>query len=225
MKKAKQLFVSVMGAWMGIAGIEHGIGEIMQGDVTASGVMILSWPDSPFFVSLNGEPAMTLISNLLVTGIFATSISLMFVVWAIFFSMRKYGGVVMILLSIPMLLFGGGLFPPILGALIGVAAIIQPKNFDPKKMKRLNFWFGNHWRWFFIACCFAWLALLPGLPAIAYFFNKDVTWLTVATMFMAFLLLFLSYWSSLQHDLLMTSISGDPNFIKSKSQDLTWRMY
>ncbi len=205
MKNAKQIFVSVMGTWMGLAGIEHRIGEIMQGNVSAPGVMILSWPDAAFFQILNGEPAMTLIPNLLVTGILAITFSLLFIVWAIFFSMRTNGGLVMILLAIPMLLFGGGLFPPVLGALIGVAATIRQKKSELLKMGGIRYWFGKNWRCVFVICILAWLALLPGVPALEYFFNIDVTWITVASMLIAFSMLFLAYWSSNQHDHLMST--------------------
>ena len=98
MKNARHLFVAVMGAWMGAAGIEHGVGEFLQGNVVTQGIMIRSWPESPFFKSLSGEPALTLIPNMQVTGVLAISFSLLFAGWAIFFSMRKSGGVVMMLL-------------------------------------------------------------------------------------------------------------------------------
>ena len=113
MKNATQLFASTFGSVMALAGLEHGIGEILQGDTTPTGVMILSWPESAFFDSLGGEPAMTVIPNLLVTGILASLLSLALLIWATRFIDRKNGGLVMILISIAMLLVGGGIFPPV----------------------------------------------------------------------------------------------------------------
>jgi hypothetical protein len=108
MRNATKVFASTFGAIMALAGIEHGIGEIFQGNVAPSGIMILSWPESEFFRNLGGEPAMTVIPNLLITGILAVLVSLAMLVWAILFVQRKNGGLIMILLSIAMLLVGGG---------------------------------------------------------------------------------------------------------------------
>ena len=116
------MFVSTFGAIMALAGIEHGIGEVLQGSIAPSGVMFPSWPDSAFFRSLAGEPAMTIIPNLLITGVLAILFSLAMLMWAILFIQRKNGGLVMILLSIAMLLVGGGIFPPIFGILTGLVA-------------------------------------------------------------------------------------------------------
>ena len=57
MKNATRVFASTFGAIFALAGIEHGIGEIFQGNVAPSGIMILSWPELAFFRSLGGEPA------------------------------------------------------------------------------------------------------------------------------------------------------------------------
>ncbi len=213
MKNARHLFVAVMGAWMGAAGIEHGVGELMQGNVAATGIMIRSWPESPFFQSLSGEPAMTLIPNLQVTGVLAISFSLLFAGWAIFFSARKSGGVVMMLLAIPMLLFGGGIFPPILGALIGAAAAVCQGKPGSQLTTGLRWWLGKAWRWIFVACCIAWLALFPGVAALGYFFRVNDARVTLAVMLTAFTLLFLTFWSSIQHDRLGSSLvhSDDRN--------------
>jgi hypothetical protein len=120
MNKSTSLFASTFGAIMALAGIEHGFGEVLQGNVAPKGVVFLSWPDSAFFRSLGGEPAMTIIPNLLVTGVLAILFSLALLIWATMFVQRKNGGFVMILISIAMLLVGGGIFPPILGILFGV---------------------------------------------------------------------------------------------------------
>ena len=92
MKNATRVFASTFGAIFALAGIEHGIGEIFQGNVAPSGIMILSWPESEFFRSLGGEPAMTIVPNLLVTGILAILFSLILLVWATLFVQRKNGG-------------------------------------------------------------------------------------------------------------------------------------
>ncbi len=197
---AKYTFVATMGALMGLAGIEHGIGEILQGNETATSMMIRSWPDTAFFQSLNGEPAMTILPNMLITGTLAVLFSALFTGWAIFFARRKQGGLVLMLLAVLMLLFGGGIFPPILGALIGAAAArIQPTA-AAKPVTGLARLLGQAWGWVFAACCLAWLALFPGVAILDYFFGVDDVRLTLTMMAAAFGLLYLAYWSSIQHD-------------------------
>jgi len=92
MKNATRVFTSTFGAIMALAGIEHGIGEIFQGNIAPSGIMILSWPESEFFRNLGGEPAMTVIPNLFITGILAILVSLALLIWSVLFVHRKNGG-------------------------------------------------------------------------------------------------------------------------------------
>ncbi len=49
MKNATGVFASTFGAIWAPAGIEHGIGEMLQGSVAPRGVMFPSWPDLAFF--------------------------------------------------------------------------------------------------------------------------------------------------------------------------------
>lgn len=205
MKNARDQFVAVMGAWMGAAGIEHGIGEFLQGDIAPKGIMIQSWPGSAFFASLSGEPAMTILPNLRATGILAIIISLLYAAWAVFFARRKHGGLILMLLTIPMLLFGGGIFPPILGLLIGVAAARFQAPAGTGYVTGFRQQLGQAWRWVFPACCLAWLALFPGIAAMHFFLGINSVAITLAVMLSAFLLLFLSYVSSIQHDRLESS--------------------
>jgi hypothetical protein len=41
---------------------------VLQGNSVPAGIMILSWPGSTFFAILGGEPALTVVPNLLGTG-------------------------------------------------------------------------------------------------------------------------------------------------------------
>ena len=108
-----------------IAAIEHGIGEILQGNYPPAGVMIESWPGSPFFRMLAGEPAMTIIPNLLATGILAIFTTLLFLLLSTVWNRKKVAGWMMIPAAIAMLLCGAGLCPPILVIILGVATIIM----------------------------------------------------------------------------------------------------
>jgi hypothetical protein len=84
--------VAVFGTAAGIAGIEHGVGEILQGDVVPDGVVIASWPASEAFRVLGGEPAMTVVPNLLASGILAILVSLVLLVVAVTPLARRRGG-------------------------------------------------------------------------------------------------------------------------------------
>jgi hypothetical protein len=176
MRSATSILISTFGGLVGLTGIEHGLGEILQGDKTPGGIMFPSWPESPFFRVLGGEPAMTILPNLLITGILATLVSLIYLAWAILFVQRKHGGLVLILLTIPMLLFGGGIFPPLLGFLIGMAAtrIHAPLTWWRTTLSPgTRHFLGILWPWFFGACLLSWLAMFPGVAVLSYYFGVE----------------------------------------------------
>jgi hypothetical protein len=182
MKSATRALVSTLGILMGIAGIEHGIGEILQGNIAPTGIMFPSWPDSAFFRIVGGEPAMTIVPNLLVTGVLAILFSVTFLVWATLFVHRQNGGLVLILLAIAMLVAGGGIFPPILGIIIGALGtrITAPLNWWRSHLSaRLRHFLGTAWSWSFVACLMAWLFLFPGINLLGYFFGVNNPNLTV----------------------------------------------
>src|SRR6266498_2748870 len=118
MRNATKVTVATFGALAGLAGLEHGIGETLQGNRAPDGMLIVSWPGSAFFRIVAGEPAMTIVPNMLVTGILAILVSLAFLMWVTMFVQRKHGGLVLILLSLVMLLVGGGFGPPLLGIIL-----------------------------------------------------------------------------------------------------------
>ncbi len=43
--------VATLGTLAGLAGVEHGIGEILQGNVAPEGLAIIAWPGSELFRS------------------------------------------------------------------------------------------------------------------------------------------------------------------------------
>jgi len=203
MKNATRVFTSTFGAIMALAGIEHGIGEIYQGNVAPNGIMILSWPEAEFFRNVSGEPAMTVIPNLLITGILAVLVSLAMLVWVILFVHRKNGGLIMILLSIAMLLAGGGIFPPILLLLTGVVAtrINAPLTWW---RAHLSVGFRNFlkklWPWSYTACIIAWLSALLGPGLLGYFFGVNNPALILLILFLALGFLLLTVFTGFAYD-------------------------
>ena len=203
MRSATQVTVSTFGAMMALAGIEHGIGEILQGDRAPSGIMFPSWPGSTFFRSVAGEPAMTIIPNLLVTGILAVLFSLIYLAWATQFVQRKHAGLILMLLAIVMLLVGGGIFPPVIGIFIGVLGtrINTPSTrwrtqsaVDPRPF------LARVWPWSFGVCVIGWLSLLLGTNILGYFFGVNDPNLTVILISFALGSLLLTVFSGLAHD-------------------------
>jgi hypothetical protein len=197
MRNATTVTVSALGTLMGVAGIEHGIGEILQGNVAPAGIMFASWPDSALFRSVGGEPAMSIIPNLLVTGILAILVSLIYLLWATLFVQRKNSGRVLILLSIVMLLAGGGIFPPIIGMIIGALAT---RINAPLTLWRAHLSIGTLWPWSFVACLIAWLFLFPGINILGYFFAVNDPNLTVSLISFAFGSLLLTVFTGFAHD-------------------------
>ena len=207
MRSATQVTVSTFGIIMGVAGIEHGIGEILQGNIAPSGIIFPSWPGSAFFRSVNGEPAMSIVPNLFVTSILAILVSLIFLVWAIKFVQRKHGGQVMMRLSIIMLLVGGGIFPPIIGLMIGT---LGTRINAPSTGSRTRFavglrpFLGKVWPWAFVVCLIAWLCLFPGINILGYFFSVNDPNLTVILIFFALGSLLLTILTGMAHDIQQT---------------------
>ena len=176
MHRATRAFVSTFGAIMALAGIEHGIGEVLQGSVAPNGIMILSWPDSAFFRNVGGEPAMTVIPNLLVTGIVAILLSLALLAWATGLVHRKNGALVMIVIAAGMLLAGGGIFPPILAILIALVAIWirAPLTWWRARLgPGVRQLLAGVWPWCFGACIIAWALMLAGPALAGYFFGEE----------------------------------------------------
>lgn len=95
----------------------HGIGEVLQGSVDPEGIYIQAYPAMQ---ATAGEPAMTIIPNFLLTGILAIIMGIIVTIWSAAYIERKNGGLILILLSIIMLLFGGGIVPVIIGVISGI---------------------------------------------------------------------------------------------------------
>ncbi|WP_255197236.1 hypothetical protein [Halorarius litoreus] len=120
---ALRLVASVFGILAGIGGITHGIGEIRQGNVAPDGLFFDSWTEGPIASQMGGDPAISLVPNLFVTGILTVLVSVVLIVWAAAFVQRPRGGWVLLGLSVVLLLVGGGVGSPVVGILAGVAGI------------------------------------------------------------------------------------------------------
>lgn len=169
MRKATRIIATSFGIFAGIGGLEHGYFEILQGNVRPESIMIASMgpPCVPEEIWHACEPAMTIIPNFLVTGILSMALGLATIVWAAAFVQRRRGGVILALLSLALLLFGGGIFPPLIGIIGGAAGtrIHTPLKKQPSPIWSL---LAKMWPWT-IFVFFVWLF---GQFVIGYFFNE-----------------------------------------------------
>lgn len=105
-----RVIASVFGAYGGALGMDHGVLEALQGNVATKGPRIMASSfELPF--PFGHEPALTVIPNFLVTGIAALIAGLAIVVWSTAFVQKRHGTVVLLMLSIILLIVGGGFGP------------------------------------------------------------------------------------------------------------------
>lgn len=119
---ATKTVASTFGVLVGLAGIEHGFFEMLQGDVAPSDIMIDAIGPAQKFWEHSTEDALTVIPNFLLTGIFAIIFGLLVTMWAGAFIQRKYGAWIFGLLSLVLWLVGGGFAPVFMSILAFVAA-------------------------------------------------------------------------------------------------------
>jgi hypothetical protein len=168
MKNARRITSSFLGIYAGLLAVEHGVFEILQGNRAPGGVMIqaIGEPCQPETIWHACYPAMTLIPNLLVSGMLAIMAGLCALIFAAAFVPRKHGGTTLVLLSILMLFVGGGFVPVFIGVVAGVArgrihAPVKPPFAGLRYLAKL-------WPWTLILMA-VWF---PGSWLLGYFFNQ-----------------------------------------------------
>ncbi|MFW9906307.1 MAG: hypothetical protein ACFFFH_18445 [Candidatus Thorarchaeota archaeon] len=104
---------STLGVLVGLAGIEHGFFEMLQGNVSPSSIWIDAIGPEQRIWDYATETAITIVPNFFWTGVMAMIFGLFVTIWAILFIDRKYGARILLLLSIILWLVGGGYAPVI----------------------------------------------------------------------------------------------------------------
>lgn len=154
--------VRVLGALAAFAGVEHGLGEIVQGRVAPPAVVFESWPDVAAFDPLDGEPALSLVPDLLLSGVLSVLIALALGAVAVLHPRGRRTGPLLVGLSACLLLVGGGFGPPLLGVLAGLLATrvhAPTPDHDPGPMTRAG---AGLWPWPLVAAAGCFLGLVPG---------------------------------------------------------------
>jgi hypothetical protein len=108
MNRATRIIVSTLGVTLGIAGIDHGFFEALQGNAPTPGLFVQAIGPANRMWVYGTEDAFTLVPNFLLTGILAIILSFAIMIWSIRFVHKKNGSRVFILLCILLFLVGGG---------------------------------------------------------------------------------------------------------------------
>ena len=111
LNRATRITASTLGVLVGLAGIEHGVFELLQGNVAPSGLLIQAIGPAQRFWQYGTERALTVIPSLLVTGIMAIVLGMLVAAWAAFLVPTKHGAIVLLVLSVALFLVGGGFAP------------------------------------------------------------------------------------------------------------------
>jgi hypothetical protein len=168
MRKATKTTAMWLGIIAGLAGLEHGYFEFLQGDVPPPSLVFPSMgpPCVPEQVWNACEPAVTVLPSLGAAGILTVLLGLLIILWSAFFIQSKYGGIVLILLSALLLPAGGGVFPPIIGLIGGIAGkqVNKPITNEPAGVTRFA---AKLWPWPLVI----FLVWVLGQWVIGYFFN------------------------------------------------------
>jgi hypothetical protein len=131
-----------MGILVGLAGINHGIFEMMQGNTRPEGLLIAAIGPAQRFWVYGEETALTIVPNFLLSGILAVIFGVIVVIWAGWFIERKHGALILMLLCVSLFLVGGGFAPIFMAILASLAAtrINKPlttwRRIVPKGMQR-----------------------------------------------------------------------------------------
>lgn len=201
---AARITASIFGVLAGLGGLTHGIGEVLQGNVKPSGIAINSWTQGPIATNMGGEPGITIVPNLLVTGILTIIVSLTVIIWASAFVQRKNGGRILILLSVIMLLVGGGIGPPVIGILAGVAGtgITSQHTWQRTHLSdNVRRVLARLWLWIFGICVINGVFLVVGSVIMVYFFGLNNPDLFVNSFFFAIVSLLLSVLTGVAYDI------------------------
>ena len=109
MNRATRIIVAAMGIMLGIAGMNHGFFEILQGNTPTGSLIIQAIGDEQQMWIHGTEEAFTVVPNFLLTGILAISVSIAIIIWSVGFVHKKHGPTVFILLFVLLFLTGGGI--------------------------------------------------------------------------------------------------------------------
>jgi len=174
---ATHVIVSTLGVLLGLSSINHGLLECLQGNHSTPGHVVKALgPGYGWTVWTQGsEPAFTLVPNFLSTGLLASLIGLLMILWSLRRIHTPHGPTLFLLLGVSSFLTGGGMAQVLLFTLnwLGATRIRASLGFwrwlIPKPLDRV---LGRLWPWtlagaaiFFLAALeIAVFGYIPGVP-------------------------------------------------------------
>ncbi len=176
-KSKVQLCIVTFGVIIGIVGILHGIGEILQGSKIVESNMLKAlpdnWPNREFFKVMEGQPAFSLFTGIpfYLLGIFAIIVSSLLILHSLFFIEKKNGLLIFAILNIGVALFGAGVGTPVtLGIPLVIFGIISSRPRAQKNRsessKKLTLQLFNI---FYGLQIFSWILFFPGLVIVSFY--------------------------------------------------------
>lgn len=191
--------VRVLGALVAFTGVEHGVGEISQGPAAPPAMVFESWSHVAAFDPLSGEPAMSLIPNLLISGVLSVLVALVLGGVALGYPAGPYSGALLLGLSVVLLVVGGGFGPPLLGVLTGLLAtrIDGPPSRRPGPATMRG---ARLWPWPLLVAVGSFLGLVPGTALLYAASGWDLSALVIALAVAAFTATALAMWTARARD-------------------------
>jgi MFS family permease len=188
--------------------VEHGIFEMLQGNVTPSGLMIDAIGPAQRFWEYGTERALTIIPNFFVTGTLAIVFGILVTVWAGVFIDRKYSAGILLLLSILLWLVGGGFAPIFMSILASITATQVSK---PLKWWRAHLpafirgFLAKLWSWSIISFVVVFVVgveiAIFGYPLL-WFYSADMTFsIQSALAYIMVVLMLLSILTAFAYDI------------------------
>ena len=204
--RAIRIVVAGFGVLAGLAAIEHGVGEILQGPVRPDRLIIQSWPEQAVFEPLGGEPALIVIPNLLISGGAAVLVATALAAWTVAGVHRRHGPSILAVLSLVLLCVGGGFGPPLIGLILALGAIpVAVPGHRPGTVARS---LAKVWTWALAAGIVAYLGLVPGTLVAHALRVPPSAAVVYGLMVMAFAGLIMALVSARAHDRLRVWLTG-----------------
>ncbi len=189
--RSTRTVVRIVGAVAGFAGVGQGLGALLHADLGS--LLIPGWPRMAAFEPLSGEPPMTLIPDPRIAAAVTMLVSLTLAWWALRVQASAVDAWVLLALSALLLLVGGGVGPPLVGLVIGVALLAavsrDPRAAPPGPTRQA---LGPAWRPLLALTVCAFLALFPGVVLLRWIAGIDVVWIPVVLTILAFTWLMLT---------------------------------
>ncbi|MHA2277603.1 MAG: hypothetical protein ACXAC2_17625 [Candidatus Kariarchaeaceae archaeon] len=179
---AIRVVASTLGVLVGLAGIEHGFFEMLQGNVAPSSMWIDAIGPNQRIWKYATETAITIVPNYFWSGVLAMVIGFLVTVWAVLFIDRKYGARILLVLSIILWLVGGGYGPIFFTIFAAITATRINKPFtwwDRHLSEQVRGFLVKLWPWSVLTLMITFWAgveiAIFGYPLL-WFVNADITY-------------------------------------------------